>query len=502
VNEKTKPRKRIWVLNVDVSADELLTRLEAAKANGLDASQEEVAEGIRRHIDGARRAANRKDPIPRRFPNWWRGALVETAFRHLHAARTEMVDLYDANELHAEIPVAVARAQAALHRDDPRRVPLDELRKEPVRQLRPRLRRLIGDSYEALDGKHAQLRSFRNILLLSAALITILVGVTLYFVSENPTIMPFCFPNEEVTASQPDVVIEEHNFNCPTGSDVEGPTGGDVLIVALLGALGGALSASVSIRNLKGTSTAYDVPVALAFLKLPLGAFTAILALVAIRGDFVPGLSILDSQEQILAYALVFGFAQQILTRLLDQRAQTLLEELPGGTEAAPPHVDTKPAAPAEPDGPAAETDDELLGPLVPADLPDKDVDVVSSDEPDDVDEEEEDNTITEAVVADDEVVVPDPLTDQGDEFQDDDLPPDEPAAEGGPPDDKPPDDKPPVGDLQDADLQDAELQDSDLQDAELQDSDLQDAELQDDELPPAKKATRPRTARGPRDKG
>ena len=78
------------------------------------------------------------------------------------------------------------------------------------------------------------------------------------------------------------------------------------------------------------------MPVALAILKVPLGAFTAILALVAIQGKFVPGLSILDSQVQILAYALIFGFAQQALSRVLDQQAQTLLEALPGGTATEP----------------------------------------------------------------------------------------------------------------------------------------------------------------------
>jgi hypothetical protein len=109
--------------------------------------------------------------------------------------------------------------------------------------------------------------------------------------------------------------------------------------VAALGALGGALAATLSIRNLKGTSTPYDVPVALAFLKVPLGAMTALLALIAIQGDFVPGLSVLDSQGQILAYALVFGFAQQAFSRLLDQRAQTLLEGLPGGTGTEPDPV-------------------------------------------------------------------------------------------------------------------------------------------------------------------
>jgi hypothetical protein len=109
--------------------------------------------------------------------------------------------------------------------------------------------------------------------------------------------------------------------------------------LSLFSELWAALAATLSIRNLKGTSTPYDVPVALAFLKVPLGALTAILGLIAIQGNFVPGLSVLDSQGQILAYSLVFGFAQQMLSGVLDKRAQTLLEGLPRGkaTEPAPP---------------------------------------------------------------------------------------------------------------------------------------------------------------------
>jgi hypothetical protein len=286
--------------------------------------------------------------------------------------------------------------------------------------LRPRLRRLIDDSYELLDAKHAQLRSFRNILILSAALIAVLVAITIFFVYRDPDVMPFCFPNEVTVTDTEPVVTRTDGENCPTGSAVPGPSSDDILMVTLLGALGGALAFSVSIRNLKGTSTAYDVPVALAFLKVPLGAFTAILALVAIRGDFVPGLSTLDSQEQILAYALVFGFAQQILTRLLDQRAQTLLEGLPGGTETEPPPTPATPSPPeAGKDGPAEQ---KALGPTPPADLPDQDVEVESSDEPADV-EPEDDPEVAAPVVAEDEVAKPDPLTGQGDELQDDEGP-------------------------------------------------------------------------------
>ena len=115
------------------------------------------------------------------------------------------------------------------------------------------------------------------------------------------------------------------------------PHGNDIVVVSLLGLLGGALAAAVSIRNLRGTSTPYDVPVALSLLKVPLGAFTAIVGLVAIQGDFVPGLSALDSQQQILAYALVLGYGQQVFTYTLDRRAQTLLDGLPAKDGSAPP---------------------------------------------------------------------------------------------------------------------------------------------------------------------
>jgi hypothetical protein len=195
------------------------------------------------------------------------------------------------------------------------------------------MRRLVADSYERLDLEHAQLRSFRNILLLVAFFLLALLGATLVAVSRTPGIMPLCFPNEVVDAQG---VTSLRGLNCATGNGLATPSGNDVLIVALLGALGGALTAALSIRNLKGTSTPYDVPVALALLKVPLGALTAILALVAVQGKFVPGLSVLDSQGQILAYALVFGFAQQALSRLLDRQAQNLLEGLPGGTAVEP----------------------------------------------------------------------------------------------------------------------------------------------------------------------
>lgn len=343
-----KPRRRIWVQHVAVEADRLQLQLDAARQTALEPREEVIADGIGELIESARRAAYRVDPVPRRWTNWWRGTLVEAAYLNLHSARAQIVDLYDEYELRAEIPPAVARAQQTLHRDDPRRTSAVQLLSaEPFQAdlARPVLRRLIGDSYEKSDLEHAQLRSFRNIVLLAAVAMLALVVATVIVVANQPSWMPLCF-----TADGGGQV-------CATGTG-RGPRPSDIVMVSLLGALGGMLSSAVSIRNLKGTSTPYDVPVALAMLKVPLGAFTAFLALVAIRGGFVPGLSSLDSQEQILAYALVFGFAQQALSRLLDRRAQTLMEGLPGGTAVEP-----TPAPPANPMTPPPVDDSSLLLP-------------------------------------------------------------------------------------------------------------------------------------------
>ena len=186
---------------------------------------------------------------------------------------------------------------------------------------RARIRRLRGDSYEQLDLEHAQLRSFRNILLIAAASCS-RRPVTLVFMASYPTLMPLCFPTGGPrTCPTQSMATARSNLQCT-----------DILIVAMLGALGGAIAATLSIRNLKGTSTPYDVPIALAASQGAVGRSSPrSWLLVAIQGyvhSWAP--SVLDSQGQILAYALVFGFAQQALSRLLDRQAQTLLEVLPG----------------------------------------------------------------------------------------------------------------------------------------------------------------------------
>src|SRR5690349_1702033 len=89
-------RRRIWVQHVDAELEGLLIRIRVLRAaGGLTPAQEAAAEGVCGLVARAQNAANRVDPYPGRLMNWWRGTLVEAAYRNLHEARTQVVDLYD-----------------------------------------------------------------------------------------------------------------------------------------------------------------------------------------------------------------------------------------------------------------------------------------------------------------------------------------------------------------------------------------------------------------------
>jgi len=333
-SESEEPLKRVWVQNVYVNARLLEGRLKTARERRKvtpDAAQDVLDDCVSELLEAARKAATRKDPVPGMLANWWRGTLIEAAYQNLHAAESLIVGLYDRDEIEAEVPEAVARVEASLDRDDPRRQALSELAGADVslglERARAELRKAIEVGHAAADHEHSRLRNFRNAVLVAAALTTLLVAGFIWYVYTYPTAVSFCFtPTPE--PQQPAMLM------CPTAEYAlaaadAGPRSPDVIVVALLGLLGGALAAAVSIKNLSGTSTPYDVPFALAALKLPLGTLTAIGGLLVLRGEFVPGLSELDSQGQILAYALILGYAQQLLTGLIDKQAEHLLSTAP-----------------------------------------------------------------------------------------------------------------------------------------------------------------------------
>lgn len=212
--------------------------------------------------------------------------------------------------------------------------------------------------------KVSRLRSLRNVIAVAALVLTIGAVGMVVFAFRKPAALPVCFTPANVvcttsTTRVPPAAQEQPGGQQDAASQAatdkimrRAATGWDVAVVELVGLVAAAIASAAALRNVQGTSTPYSLPLALAALKLPTGALTALLGLLLMRGGFVPGLSALDSSAQIIAWALVFGYAQQLLTRFVDSQAQTVLDGAGGNTESlpAPPdlaHSDGRAGSPA-----------------------------------------------------------------------------------------------------------------------------------------------------------
>jgi len=159
------------------------------------------------------------------------------------------------------------------------------------------------------DDQRTRVRSFRNVLIVTSLVMAVALIVLTVVTAAKATSLSLCF-----------------HQHCPTGYHKQA-SGGDVILVELLGAAAALLVGATSLSRIRGTATPYAVPVVTMLFKVPTGALTALLGLLLIRGGLVPGVS-LDSTAQVVAWALLFGAAQQTFTGLIDRQAQTVLNNV------------------------------------------------------------------------------------------------------------------------------------------------------------------------------
>jgi hypothetical protein len=351
-------------------------------------NDEILVSAIRRHLVSARQAAWRAELDP---PKWFRiprgGPLIERAKSNLDAAEAQLLNIAPPGYILGQMPGLLRHVQSHLPPSDPARQEFGRIAqrlgiKDPDHPLlqTPGMKDpdhpLLQDAedrdlaekkriIEAERGKivttvraassaglreHVRLRSFRNVVVVTAGLMTVLaIGVAVMgFV--RPTLIPLCFAPEEAGVATVVCPTAQSNPFVPVGGprqfgvpvndidDVVAITAKppDLMVVELVGLIAAAIATAAAIRRIKGSSERYGLPVALAVLKLPTGAITAFLGVLLIRGQFVPGLTALDTSAQILAWALVFGYAQQLFTRLVDQQGQTVLDNVRGAERPEP----------------------------------------------------------------------------------------------------------------------------------------------------------------------
>jgi hypothetical protein len=351
-----------WRTYVLATADALQYQLDALPAGppAERALRHSVDQAVQHHLKVARKAAwpanDKRLPVGQQFLDWWTGAPCEAAYVNLHEAEIALAQLLPDDQIQARIPEALARLQTMEVTDPRRRAAETQLASNlSANQRRAAFQSAVRIGLELKDQQHDRLRGFRNVVLTTTVGLMVLVVALCVVGAWKPDALPLCFgpPPTTAAAGQPPPPVQgpvgvaacpsEEAPPTPGTQPRRLPAPGDVTLVALLGTLGGGLSSAIAIRNLQGSSTPYDVPVALSLLKLPSGALTALVGLLFIRGEFVPGLSQLDNQPQILAYAFLFGIAQHLVTRLVDQQGQEILTKVPSKEP-----VSVKPEPPAE----------------------------------------------------------------------------------------------------------------------------------------------------------
>ncbi|MBO3750112.1 hypothetical protein J5X84_28860 [Streptosporangiaceae bacterium NEAU-GS5] len=312
----------------------------AYKESDQAAKWESIYHATHRHLDRARDAVQKTRSRYLSF----NGTLLESADSNIDAAEANLLRMAPKDYLIGQLPSLIVHVNRHLPANDPRlqefHALLREL-KDPAKctdAARTQLIAVVRAASSEASREIMAVRQFRNVLMVVAMALTtiaVLVAAVGLFAADW---VPICFTPQRGT----DLMLV-----CPTGEQVLQVNGKpaqlnmneaikstahpqDLLILELLGAVSGAVAGAVSLQRLRVNSGSLGLPVALAMLKLPFGALTAFVGLLLMRGQFVPGLSALDSSAQIIAWAVLFGSSQQVFTRLVDQQAQAVVSRVRG----------------------------------------------------------------------------------------------------------------------------------------------------------------------------
>jgi hypothetical protein len=296
--------------------------IEGANGGDIDVVVSQLAPGEHRvdelrfehHADAieqALRDATAAIAPPRRgarIREWWTGEAVTAAWEAVHQAEAELIAI----ESDAENIAMLPRLRAWMRKVLTDRDQLDSYERdfdEWRRHKRPDpivLRQAYEDTIGGNLDWHCGLRAFRNtIFWVAGALMALVVGLGLWH-ALNASVVSLC-----ETASTGETCFGGRRDPVPWA----------VFELELVGAVGGLLSGAFALRALERPPARYDVFAPQLLLKAVVGAAAALFGVVLMQST-----ANVDSTTVLLAYAAVFGFAQQLLTRLVDQRGADLVK--------------------------------------------------------------------------------------------------------------------------------------------------------------------------------
>jgi hypothetical protein len=176
---------------------------------------------------------------------------------------------------------------------------------------RSTLREMLRSTNAARASNVAQIRAYKNRL----------IGATLAL-SATAVALPLIIPLIAIDLG----VLRPLPAGAPAGTTALPLTSGDVATIEMWGAVGGLIGLVASLRKLVSTRAPVRLQATQLTLKIPAGALTALFGILIFQAAIMPSFAA-ATPIQLTAYALVFGFAQEAVTRTVDSRANALLEQ-------------------------------------------------------------------------------------------------------------------------------------------------------------------------------
>lgn len=250
---------------------------------------------------------------------WWWGTEVERAWARLHEVEERTIDLLPEGELEARATTTSINAGRALKADDKQLVAFDSLRanvssgKADAKELRPAVVEMLRSKHGQTDRNNKELRFLRNRVLIASSL-CVLASAIVLIAQRRLTDLPF-LESKGVLAGKPTSYL---------------------FLVMLFGAVGALLTAIPSFLQVPSDFSPFNLPLQQGLLKMASGPVVAVVGFAIVKvvdatqivSSDVVNIGVPTSASAVLVLAVVFGAAQQLVTRFVDRRAEEVLGAL------------------------------------------------------------------------------------------------------------------------------------------------------------------------------
>ena len=301
-----------WRAEVGARIAELEDRLVAAPVDPTSAERQAIRDSVEEELDRAHTAAG--SGLAPSVPAWWTGSSITKAWEAVHNAELALLNIETDDAVLTAVPRLLAWIENAMDAGVLRKAHEDALNAEMAKKEgdhpdRTKIRGALMDVIAANCDRYMGVRIFRNnLILVTLALAACLVGLAIWH-ANNPQILSLCVEKEGKLSE------------CLGG---EMPSASDIWLVLGMGALGGLLG--IAFRLSQGeTASRFDPKAWQRLLKPVTGAATALAAVLFLQAHLLIELSTERTKLVLLSYALVFGFSQQVLTKFVDKRAESLI---------------------------------------------------------------------------------------------------------------------------------------------------------------------------------